>query len=132
MTPMFVVGDLISLNVQGGMVSLIDDQKTARIGEAVVIAGLFFQCALLLLFLSVAVVFHTRLRKTSLYTEVGVDAKWKQTMKMLYGVSILILARSIFRALEYLEGHDGRFSFPLLLLSAAHLERINCIEKAIH
>ncbi len=40
----------------------------------------------------------------------NVEAPWKQTLYMLYGVSVLIMIRSIFRVAEYVMGQDG---YPL-------------------
>ena len=96
------------------MTSLIKDPDTAKIGEIVVVGGLFFQCALLAGFLCVVVVWNWRLRGLS--DGVGVDGEravnWLETgkwLKMIYVISLLIFGRSIFRAVEYLLGHDGSF-----------------------
>lgn len=59
----FVIGDLISLNVQSAASGLNSTPKIAQIGEYIVVAGLFMQLVLLGLFFVVAIIFQRRLAK---------------------------------------------------------------------
>ena len=59
----FVIGDLISLNVQSAASGLNSTPKIAQIGEYIVVAGLFMQLILLGLFFVVAIIFQRRLAK---------------------------------------------------------------------
>jgi hypothetical protein len=109
-TKAFVIGDILSFVIQGGSAGLFFNASTVKIGEVVVVAGLFLQTVSFGLFFLTAVIFQLRMNKFPTQASCNVDAPWKQTLYMLYTVSILILARSIFRIIEYLEGQNG---YPL-------------------
>ncbi|KAH8588236.1 putative RTA1 domain protein [Bisporella sp. PMI_857] len=107
LSKIFVVGDLLSLNVQSGAAGLTPHENLAKIGENIILGGLVFQLALLALFFAIAVTFEVRLRKKPTRESYITDAPWKQTLYMTYTVSILIFARSVFRIVEYAQGIDG-------------------------
>lgn len=107
LTRIFVTGDLLSLSVQGGAANLTTDKKTEKIGEYMVVAGLLVQIILLGLLFVTAITFHCRLRKQPTRQSYTTEAPWKQTLYMVYTVSTLIFARSIFRVVEYAQGQDG-------------------------
>ncbi|KAG9237972.1 Rta1 protein [Amylocarpus encephaloides] len=109
LTKTFVIGDLLSLSIQGSASNLTTNEnpKVAKIGEDLVIAGLFIQLALLSCFFVVGIVFQKRLRATPTRESNTTEAPWKETLYMIYTVSALIFFRSIFRVVEYIQGHDG-------------------------
>lgn len=107
LTKTFVIGDLLSLGVQGGASSLTSNENTAKIGEDIVLAGLFIQLVLLGFFFVTAIIFQRRLAKQPTAESHTTNAPWKQTLYMIYTSSALIFARSIFRVVEYIQGHDG-------------------------
>ncbi|KAK2686457.1 hypothetical protein QWA68_015139 [Fusarium oxysporum] len=51
--------------------------------------------------------FHIRMRRDPAAKQIPADLKWEQLLYMLYGASALIMARSIFRMVEFIMGHDG-------------------------
>lgn len=106
-TKAFVVGDVLSFLVQGGSAGLMFNSSTVKIGEDIVILGLFIQIVSFSLFFLTAVVFQVRMKKSPTPESYHVEAPWKQTLFMLYAVSILILVRSIFRVIEYIQGQSG-------------------------
>lgn len=103
----FVTGDLLSLGIQGGASGLTSSDELAKMGENIVIAGLFIQLVLLGLFFTVAIIFQKRLTKQPTTESCTTDAPWRQTLYMIYTVSALIFARSVFRVVEYVQGHEG-------------------------
>lgn len=107
LTKTFVIGDVLSLSVQGGSSGLTSNANTAKIGEDIVLGGLFIQLVLLGLFFVTAIMFQIRLGKQPLRESYTTEAPWKQTLYMIYGVSALIFARSVFRVVEYIQGQDG-------------------------
>jgi hypothetical protein len=107
LTKTFVIGDYLSLMMQGSASSLTSHPNLARIGEDIVVAGLFIQLVLLGLFFVTAIVFQIRLKKQPTRQSYTMDAPWKQTLYMIYVVSALIFARSIFRVVECIQGQDG-------------------------
>lgn len=106
-TKLFVTGDILSFVVQGGAAGLMVIQGNAEIGENIVVAGLFIQIAMFGLFAIAAMIFHSRMRRSPTLESYSDDVPWRQTLGMLYGVSALIMVRSIFRVIEYVMGQDG-------------------------
>jgi len=109
-TKAFVIGDILSFMVQGGSAGLMFNANTVKIGEGVVVGGLFIQAVSFGLFFLTAIIFNMRMNKYPTRASVNLESPWKRTLYMLYIVSVLILARSIFRIIEYLEGQGG---YPL-------------------
>ncbi|KAK6540235.1 hypothetical protein TWF694_009050 [Orbilia ellipsospora] len=108
MTEIFVAGDFLSLSVQGNAVSLTTKDKTKKIGEGIITAGLFIQLLLFGFFVFVAMRFHRRLQtriKKGLEQEPTVP--WRKGLHMLYACSFLIMVRSVFRVVEYIMGVDS-------------------------
>ncbi|KAH7128177.1 RTA1 like protein-domain-containing protein [Dendryphion nanum] len=157
----FVMGDVLSLNLQSNGGGLTSGRTPAaiKVGEILIILGLFAQLAFFGLFIAVAAVFHYRLvhdrpvkkhvsfrwarplafwrrwswfhrnkverPNSSNYASHGgegpatasavtaaavVDASelpWKRHIVVLYVTSVLVLVRSVFRLVEYIQGKDG-------------------------
>ncbi|KAF5671693.1 RTM1-like protein [Fusarium heterosporum] len=127
MTKIFVIGDVLSFVLQGGGkhctrrlqigLSLTNfligggyqsagSLSALRMGTKIIIIGLFVQLAFFGAFLVVAVKFHINIvRRPTTRSRIGIP--WRKHLKLLYGSGILIMVRSIFRAIEYLQGDDG-------------------------
>lgn len=78
-----------------------------EIGEYIVIVGLFVQIAFFGGFLVVASVFHWRMRKAPTAKSTEPAVRWQAYLSTLYVSGILIWVRSLFRAIEYIDGNDG-------------------------
>ena len=83
-------------------------------GEYIVIAGLAIQLLFFGFFMFVAFLFHWRVTKTtSTYkTSKVVRSRsgrfsWHSLMWALYAACVLILVRSVFRVIEFVQGNDG-------------------------
>ncbi len=107
LTKLFVTGDILSLAIQGSAAGLMIIRDIAKIGQGLVIAGLVFQIIIFGLFCLTAIQFHRRMRRDAAAAYVPVEVKWEQTLQMLYGVSALVMERSIFRVVEFIMGNDG-------------------------
>ncbi|KAF6842393.1 Protein RTA1-like protein 8 [Colletotrichum musicola] len=117
LTKLFVTGDVISLLMQstgGGMMAA--GEKMAKIGENMVIFGLFVQLAFFGFFISVAAVFHRRMSNAPTPGTADPAVRWRQYLVTLYVTGALIFIRSVFRAAEYIEGNHG-----VLMRSEAYL-----------
>lgn len=114
LTRIFVGGDVLSFLIQGGssglMVMASTNPTLGKLGNWMVIAGLSIQLISFMLFGLTAISFHWRLRKSPTKQFYEVDQSWIQTMHMLYGISALIIIRSVFRIVEYVMGTSG---YPL-------------------
>jgi hypothetical protein len=109
-TKIFVGGDIFSFLVQAlgaGMLSGAKTQNSKKRGETVILAGLIFQIVIFCFFILVALVFHNRLRTRPTEKSTASGLPWERLMFMLYGVSVLITTRNVFRVIEYAMG--GKF-----------------------
>lgn len=79
--------------------------ELAIAGEKIVIAGLALQVAAFVLFLVASIDFHVRMARKTSTTNMGNLGDWTRMLWILYSVSSLILARCIFRLVEYSMGN---------------------------
>ncbi|KAM6522980.1 hypothetical protein FALCPG4_012587 [Fusarium falciforme] len=106
LTKIFLFGDIVSIALQGiGGGKLVnadtpDDRTTA---QNIIIGGLVVQILFFGLFIAVTGLFHFRFRRHSTTP----PSSWQRLLVVIYVASILILIRSLFRMIEYIEGHDG-------------------------
>jgi hypothetical protein len=130
LTKIFVTGDVISFVVQmgGGGIQAAGSLDLLHAGEKVIIVGLFLQLAFFGFFCVVAGLFHFRLNKerrtsytgsghsrarsnssnTPMASSDGIShLPWERHMYTLYTASGLIMFRSIFRVIEYVQGNNG-------------------------
>ena len=81
--------------------------KAVSLGQNVILGGLFLQLIFFGLFIVVSAVFQIRLQKRPTPLAMSLDNPWRQRMTVLYLASALIMIRSIFRVIEYLQGNAG-------------------------
>ncbi|KAG7150865.1 Protein RTA1 like protein [Verticillium longisporum] len=108
MTKLFVIGDVLSFFLQGGGGGYQASGTLAALktGANIIIVGLFVQLIFFGIFLIVAVNFHVRVRRApTARSRIGIP--WEKHLKILYAAGMLIMVRSLFRAIEYLQGFDG-------------------------
>ena len=129
LTKIFVTGDIVSFTLQagGGGIQAAGTLDLYNIGEKVIIVGLFVQIALFGTFMAVSVTCFFRFRKSLPFIPyVETKVPWKRHFYALFATSILILIRSIFRVVEYLQGNGGYlishevylYVFDMLLMAA--------------
>lgn len=108
-TRIFVTGDVVSFSLQagGGGVQAAGTLELYNLGEKIIIAGLWVQIVVFGFFVVASVLFNVRLvRAPTISSERG-DVAWRRHVGVLYAASGLILVRSIFRVVEYLQGNKG-------------------------
>lgn len=128
-TRIFVTGDIISFSLQaaGGGIQSGGTLEMYEMGEKIIIAGLFVQIAVFGFFVATSCLFHLRINKTPTPEALRGDVAWKRHLLVLYATSALILVRSIFRVIEYLQGNGGYlisheiflYVFDAVLMAAA-------------
>ncbi|KAJ3545874.1 hypothetical protein NM208_g2291 [Fusarium decemcellulare] len=132
LTKIFLLGDVISIALQGiGGGKLVnaenpDDRKT---GENIIIGGLTVQIIFFGLFMIVTALFHVRINKNPTSRASALPTNWRRFLMIIYITSFLILVRSLFRMIEYIEGHDGElqskevyiYVFDAILIAAASI-----------
>ncbi len=78
-----------------------------RNGQHVVIGGLVLQIIFFGFFVAVATVFNLRINKTPTARSASSGVPWRRHIHALYYASGLIMLRSIFRVVEYVQGNAG-------------------------
>ena len=77
--------------------------QSLKIGEDIIIAGLFVQIAFFAVFMFTIVTFHLRVKRHGVAVVLpGTHVNWMKLVWMLYAASGLIMVRSVFRVIEYL------------------------------
>ncbi|KAH6892907.1 RTA1 like protein-domain-containing protein [Thelonectria olida] len=109
LTKLFVCSDIMSFSLQaaGGGIQASGTIKAYNTGEKIILAGLFAQIAIFGFFVLTSVLFHYRCNRQPTPKAQQNTFPWQQDLWVLYTISILILVRSIFRVVEYLQGNDG-------------------------
>lgn len=104
-------------------------------GEYVVIGGLFVQIIFFGFFMAVAVTFHLRLNKHPTSLSMDPAVPWLKHLAALYAASALIMVRSIFRVIEYVQGNRGyllRHEVFLYIFDAVLMLAVMVIFNVIH
>ena len=78
-----------------------------RNGQHIVIGGLVVQILFFGFFIIVALVFNLRINKAPTARAASHNIPWKKHLHALYYASALIMLRSIFRVVEYVQGNAG-------------------------
>jgi uncharacterized membrane protein len=76
-----------------------------KTGEKIIIGGLFMQILFFGLFFVTAIMFQ--IRGKEYLASLGSSVPWRKHLFALYATSILILVRSVFRVIEYIQGNAG-------------------------
>ncbi|TEA12375.1 Protein RTA1 [Colletotrichum sidae] len=108
-TRIFVTGDVVAFGLQagGGGIQAAGTLEMYEMGEKIIIAGLLVQIFVFGFFVITSVLFHVRLLKSPTDTAITGGIPWRRYLSVLYVTSIIILVRSIFRVVEYLQGNSG-------------------------
>ncbi|KAJ5803437.1 Protein RTM1 [Penicillium pulvis] len=117
LTKTFVVGDVISFLMQcgGGGYMAAGSISAMNTGANIVVGGLVVQLLFFGFFVVVSAVFHWRFKRQPRYIHVsstrshGPETRmtWEAMMWALYIACLLILVRSVFRVVEFVEGNNG-------------------------
>lgn len=107
LTKVFVMGDVLSFLVQGGASGLMVSGNNAKLGSDIVVAGLIIQVLMFCFFIVTSVAFQVRMTRCPTPESFDERFKWKSHLRVLHAISLLILIRSLFRVVEYVQGNDG-------------------------
>ncbi|MCJ1397702.1 hypothetical protein MMC11_000898 [Xylographa trunciseda] len=109
LTKVFVMGDVLAFSVQaaGGGIMAGGTVASYNNGQKIVVVGLILQIVFFGFFTVVAFVFNSRLRSASTKTVMDTGTTYQKHLNALYISSLLIMVRSIFRVVEYIQGNDG-------------------------
>lgn len=97
----------ISLLGSGILASSKNSPSSTSTGNNVIIGGLVLQLLWFALFVTVAAVFHRRLKSVPTSRSQQPDCRWQKYLQTLYVAGCLIIIRNLFRVIEYAQGNDG-------------------------
>jgi hypothetical protein len=137
LTTLFVCGDVLAFMTQcaGGGIQAMGTESSARLGQDVVVAGLFLQVIFFCVFVVVAAIFHRRLVKSEGQNAELNALPWRKHIYALYVGSGFIMVRSVFRVIENLMGNDGyllRHEVFLYIFDACLMFAVMVIFNIVH
>ncbi|KNG87073.1 hypothetical protein ANOM_005700 [Aspergillus nomiae NRRL 13137] len=109
LTKVFVTGDVLSFLLQGsgGGIQSGGTLDSMKLGEKIIVIGLFVQIFFFGFFIITAGSFDMKLKKYPIPRCHLPEIPWRKHMNVLYASSMLIMIRSVFRLVEYLQGNNG-------------------------
>ena len=81
--------------------------NAAKTGQWIIIGGLAIQLIFFGFFMIVSFVFHSRVNSNPTSRSESPNVPWRKHMWALYAGSLLIMIRSVFRLVEYVQGSNG-------------------------
>ncbi|KAK1490335.1 RTA1 [Colletotrichum cuscutae] len=108
-TKIFVTGDVVSFTMQagGGGIQAAGTLELYDIGEKIIIVGLLVQMVIFGFFIITTILFHHRISRKPTSAAIEGIVPWRRYLWVLYSTSLIILVRSVFRVIEYLQGNRG-------------------------
>lgn len=95
------------IQTPGGGIMASGTVSALSTGEHIIIGGLVVQLLFFCCFVVTSAVFHVRISRAPTTKILAHSIPWERQLYVLYGASLLILVRSIFRLIEYAQGNDG-------------------------
>lgn len=121
-TRIFVLGDLLCLNIQSAGAGLLPHAELEQAGNGIIVAGLGLQVAIFAGFMWCCALFHRKFKQHVATTRKTVQISWEQTLRMLYATSVIISVRNVFRLVEFITGHDSylfKNEWPMYIFDGA-------------
>ncbi|CAG8232621.1 unnamed protein product [Penicillium salamii] len=116
LTKIFVLGDILSFILQGTRGDVMSNRSAnlLAVGQWIIVAGLCVQLLFFSAFLVTSICFHCRITRSptqeaqsSIVRSRIFSRDWRGLLFALYIASILILIRSIYRIVEFVQGNSG-------------------------
>ncbi|EHK49338.1 hypothetical protein TRIATDRAFT_190116 [Trichoderma atroviride IMI 206040] len=107
LTKIFVVGDVVCFLLLAGGGAYSHNPSTTDTGNNVIIGGLVLQLLWFAIFVTVAAIFHRRMKSVPTSRSQQPDCRWQRYLLTLYVAGGLIIIRNLFRVIEYAQGNDG-------------------------
>ncbi|KAJ5766317.1 RTA1 like protein [Penicillium nucicola] len=110
LTKVFVTGDVLSFLVQSGggaILAQAKSQSKVTLGERMIVVGLFVQILFFGVFMAVSAHFHKNITADPTPRSLSTTRPWQKYLIALYVASFIIMVRSIYRVVEYIQGTTG-------------------------
>ncbi|OOF90142.1 hypothetical protein ASPCADRAFT_20587, partial [Aspergillus carbonarius ITEM 5010] len=109
LTKIFVTGDVLSFLLQAGGAGLMGSHSQSGVtnGSHIIVGGLVIQVLFFGFFIISTAIFHHRMDQSPTPYSLSSGIDWRRLIWVLYSASVLILVRSIYRLIEYVQGFSG-------------------------
>lgn len=114
LTKIFVMGDVLSFVLQGagGGFMTSGSSNLVDFGQWIIVAGLCCQLLSFGAFIVTSMLFHIRIGRSPTQEAdgskvIGFPRDWRGLLFALYVASVLILIRSVYRVIEFVQGNYG-------------------------
>ena len=134
-TYVFPCRDVLTKSGTGGGLQSSKDPQVVHTGQLIVLGGLIIQVVSFGFFILVAIVFNYRMRKTPTTEALDQTTPWTNHLNALYASSVLIMIRSIFRIVEFVQGRTGytqRHEWGLYVFDAALMLGVLILFNVVH
>ena len=133
-TKIFVLGDIVSFFMQAGGGSMMAQKGAAKLGQKVILGGLFAQLLFFGFFLIIAVIFKTRMAKSARICAVPGSGKrtWSGLLKLLLVAAVLIIIRCLYRVAEFAMGMDGYLMEHEIFMYVADMAPMLFVQVLFH
>lgn len=105
-TKIFVCGDVLAFFLQAGGGGMMAQASNAKLGQKVILVGLFAQLLFFGFFLVIAFIFRARMAKSPKTISSYGKHSWNGLLTLLIA-AVLIILRCIYRVAELAMGSDG-------------------------
>lgn len=108
-TKIFVCGDVLAFLLQAGGGGMMAQPDMGKMGQTIMLIGLFIQLLFFGFFLVISLVFWKRMHNSPKGFAVPQYSKhsWLALLKLLLCAAVIVILRCIFRVIEFGQGHDG-------------------------
>jgi hypothetical protein len=108
-TKIFVCGDVLAFLLQAGGGGMMAQEGMAKLGQTLMLIGLFIQLFFFGFFLIISLLFWKRMNGSSKTLSIPQYSKhsWLALLKLLLCAAVIIILRCVFRVIEFSQGHDG-------------------------
>jgi hypothetical protein len=108
-TKIFVCGDVLAFLLQAGGGGMMAQAGMAKLGQTLMLIGLFIQLFFFGFFLIISLMFWKRMSGSSKALSIPQYGKysWLALLKLLLCAAVIIILRCVFRVIEFSQGHDG-------------------------
>ncbi|KAI5208312.1 RTA1 like protein [Aureobasidium subglaciale] len=107
LTKIFVAGDVISFLTQSGGGGML--ASGSQSGNKIIIGGLVLQLLFFGFFMVSSGIFHRRMNASPTVKVMAIPLPWKKHLYALYAGSVMILVRSLYRLIEYIQGGSSGY-----------------------
>ncbi|KAH7410432.1 RTA1 like protein-domain-containing protein [Phaeosphaeria sp. MPI-PUGE-AT-0046c] len=136
-TKIFVCGDVLAFFLQAGGGGMMAQPDMGKMGQSIMLIGLFIQLGFFGFFLVISLWFWKRMHNSPKSFSVPQYGKhsWLTILKLLLCAAVVVILRCVFRVIEFSQGHDGYLASHevyMYLFDAAPMFAVQVMFHPVH